>query len=322
MVRETESERKGWEGETGHAVIWDHRPMRRAGVAALAALSFVGALPAGAAAQYPYGPDESPPGANDWSCRPTAAHPEPVVLVHGLGANMAQNWGWMSPRLKAAGYCLFALTYGRTLDNPFPFDQLGGTRPMEESGQVLSDFVDRVLAATGAAKVDIVGHSEGSVMPNYYVKFLGGAAKVDDYIGLTPLWNGTDLLLAGELYAWGSASGVSQSFAAFFAANGCGSCMQFVRGSEFLQKMNSGGGPRVDGVDYTMIMSRYDELVRPYTSGYMAGATNIVVQDVCKTDVSEHVAVAFDRVVLQLFLNALDPAHAVKPACGLLPPLL
>jgi len=24
------------------------------------------------------------------------------------------------------------------------------------------------------AKVDIVGHSEGSLMPDYYVKFLGG----------------------------------------------------------------------------------------------------------------------------------------------------
>ncbi len=55
----------------------------------------------------------------------------------------------------------------------------GALSPLEQSAQELSVFVDEVLAATGASKVDIVGHSQGTLMPNYYVKFLGGAAKVD-----------------------------------------------------------------------------------------------------------------------------------------------
>jgi triacylglycerol lipase len=45
------------------------------------------------------------------------------------------------------------------------------------------------------------------------------------------------------------------------------------------------------------------------------GGTNIVLQDVCPANVSEHATVAFDPVVTQLFLNALDPEHAKPVTC-------
>jgi triacylglycerol esterase/lipase EstA (alpha/beta hydrolase family) len=278
------------------------------------------ALPASAAAQA----EPSPPGANDWSCQPSAAHPNPVVLVHGLGANMSANWGWMSPRLADEGYCVFALTYGREPRHPYPFNELGGVVPMEQSAEELSAFVDRVLAATMASEVDIVGHSEGSLMPNYFVKFLGGADKVDRYVGLTPLWRGTDLGAAGTLYQLGRqldpafAEQAVSTFAQF-----CGSCPQFVQGSPFLEKMNEGGAAAA-GVSYTNVMTRYDLLVVPYTSGMMhaPNAANVVLQDQCSTDLSEHSTVAFDPVVLRNVLNALDPANAKPVRCTGAPPIL
>src|SRR3982751_5247419 len=49
----------------------------------------------------------SPDGANDFGCRPRAQHPRPVVLVHGTFNNMRQTWSTLSPRLAAAGYCVF-----------------------------------------------------------------------------------------------------------------------------------------------------------------------------------------------------------------------
>lgn len=258
--------------------------------------------------------DPSPPGSNDWSCKPATARPEPVVLVHGLSANQANNWSYLAPILARAGYCVFSLTYGRNPLAPPPLTQVGGLVPMEQSAQELKAFVQRVRTATGAAKVNIVGHSEGSLMPDYWVRFLGGDQVVKRYVGMTPLWDGTQLLGLDQIDRVGRGFGLDPAYGPAIAA-ACGSCRQFLRGSDFLRKLNSGTGPKAPGVSYTTIMTKYDELVIPYTSGRLAGATNVVLQDLCPTDVSEHAAVAYDPVNAQVVLNALDPATARPIRC-------
>jgi triacylglycerol lipase len=180
-----------------------------------------------------------------------------------------------------------------------------------------------VLAATGASKVDLVGHSEGTVMPQYYLKFRGGAAKVDKYVAITPIYHGTTLLGIGSLLAALEAAYPEQSaqFAASFNEQ-CGSCQEFLRGSAFLQHLYADGVYAVPGVAYTTIMTRYDELVTPYTSGRLdaPNATNLVVQDQCGLDFADHVAMAFDPTVGQDVLNALDPAHRKPVPCRLVVP--
>jgi triacylglycerol esterase/lipase EstA (alpha/beta hydrolase family) len=194
----------------------------------------------------------------------------------------------------------------------------GGVIPIEQSAPELGAFVDQVLAATGAKKVDLVGHSEGTFMPQYWLKFLGGASKVNRYVAMTPLYAGTDVAGAAMIRDAGAAFGIAQPILNLVDAF-CGSCTEFLAGSPMVQKLNQGGAA-APGVTYTTIMTKYDELVVPYTSGTLPPpATNIVLQNVCPTDIDDHVAEAFDPVVAQLIFNALDPAHAQPVSCGGLP---
>lgn len=297
-------------------------------VAVLLAVTLLGGAPAGAATRYPVnynvltarpGGDVSPAGANDFSCKPSAAHPHPVVLVHGLSATAGENWGTMSPLLANNGYCVFALTYGLTPGNNY----VGGLAPMEESSKELATFVDKVLAATGANKVDLVGHSEGTVMPQYYLKFRGGAAKVDKFVAMTPIYKGTTLLGIGSFVTLAEkAFPTLATPISTLVATQCGSCEEFLKGSAFNQKLYADGVYAVRGVTYTTIMTKYDELVTPYTSGRLdaPNATNYVLQDGCGLDGAEHLAVAFDPRSARIMLNALDPAHKQPLPCRIVLP--
>jgi triacylglycerol esterase/lipase EstA (alpha/beta hydrolase family) len=237
----------------------------------------------------------SPPGANNWSCKPSARRPEPVVLVHGTLFDQTLTWNLMAPILERAGYCVFALDYGQR-----------GTQPIEQSARELAAFVKRVLRATHAHRVSIVGHSQGGMMPRYYLKFLGGTRYVDDLTGLSPSNHGTTLALAGPVGQYGD----------------CPACSEQVAGSAFLAKLNAGNqtpGP----VSYTVIETTHDEIVTPYQSAFLPAArgrvTNVTLQDDCPLDLSEHVTIPYDPVAIQWVLNALGrrgPANAnFHPDC-------
>jgi triacylglycerol lipase len=177
------------------------------------------------------------------------------------------------------------------------------------SAAELGAFVDKVLAATGATKVDIVGHSQGTLMPDYYAKYLGGAAKVNAYISLAPLWHGTGTGDVQPLLATAFGSAAADQPVPF-----CAACGEMSASSTFIAHMRD-GGVAVPGIRYTNIVTRYDELVTPYTSGIEPGMTNIVLQDLCPLDLTEHFEIAADRNATVLVLNALDPAHPQPVPC-------
>ncbi len=262
-------------------------------------------------------PGGSLPGSNDWSCQPSPEHPRPVILVHGTWGARTTNWGSYVPMLRNRGYCVYALTYGALPGLPWPFTAVGGMDRQEVSARQLARFVDRVRRSTGAETVDLVGHSQGTYMPAYYLKHLGGADKVTKYVSLAPLWRGT-ASFGPSMNVLGEALGATP----FPMCIGCGAMLP---GSPMNKKIWAGGTPYVKGVDYTNISTRYDEAVIPYTAGQVPGrpgenVTNIVLQDDCALDYSDHMAIAGSRRAAYTVLNALDPENPVKVPCELVPP--
>jgi hypothetical protein len=150
------------------------------------------------------------------------------------------------------------------------------------------------------------------MMPRYYINFLGGAGKVNDFVAFAPSNHGTTLdnltNLANLLGVAGEINGALGSV--------CAACVEQEQGSAFLANLNA--APTVASVGYTVIESADDEVVTPYTSAFLpaaANVTNITVQKQCVLDASDHLEIAADPIALADMLNALDPATPVHVPC-------
>jgi pimeloyl-ACP methyl ester carboxylesterase len=231
-------------------------------------------------------PGIDPPLANDFSCRSTE-HPVPVILVHGTFGDMTVSWNLFSPALVQNHYCVFALDLVNR-----------GMAPMDQSADKLAAFIDEVRQRTGAAKVSLVGHSQGGMLGRYVARYRGKLDVIDDIVGLAPSSHGTTNPLAPPL-----------------GGLGCPACAEQAAGSAFMQKLNA-GEEAPPPPSYTVISTRYDEVVTPYRSQALTGATvtNVVLQDRCPADITEHVGIIYDPVALEWTINALDRAGPADPA--------
>lgn len=257
----------------------------------------LGAAPAPAApADGPTWPTlgQPPVGANDWSCVPTARRPTPVIIVHGTFGDQKSLLDRLSLAMVTDGFCVYSFDYGNR-----------ATGPIEESAAQLETFTGRVLEATGAAKVSMVGHSQGGMMPRYYIKFLGGDAVVEDLVGLAPSNHGTEVTGDADNPLTGPGTGEF-----------CPACRQQAAGSEFLTRLNA-GDETPGKVSYTSVTTRYDTVVVPHTSGYLEPGkrtTNLTLQDVCRVDVSEHLQIPMSGTAIAIALDALTRVGPADPA--------
>ena len=276
--------------------------MRRALLTAATALAVVvGTAPLGT------GPAAADPAG---SCSPE--HPRPVVLVHGTWVDGPDTWSTLTPQLEAEGYCVFTLEYGYRAEPGENLLQTYGGDDIATSARELRAYVDDVRSRTGAADVDIVGHSQGGVVARQYLKFEGGADAVHTLVTLGATNHGTTFS-AGQLIG-----SLAQQFGlpvGEVAAAAVGpSFVQQMVGSSFLDVLNA-GGDTVPGVDYTVIATRADTVSTPPENTFLAagpGATvdNVWVQDGCPSNTAGHMELTTDPRALWMVQRGLDRSYA------------
>ncbi|KAG0046066.1 hypothetical protein BGZ83_008736 [Gryganskiella cystojenkinii] len=197
----------------------------------------------------------------NWSCKVTAEHPRPVILLHGLIAPHFNSWNFLAEHLSDAGFCVFQLKYGL-----FPgIDNMGGILDIRDSSTRIPDYIDKVLASTEAQQVDMVAHSEGGTVARWYLKYVAKEEprKVRSLVSVSPIGDGTSVQgLVSVFKVFGLYDFFSKLIMKY-----CVPCLQLLEGSEFMAELFKDGEVLIPGVRMLNIMTKEDTLVTPYTRG-------------------------------------------------------
>jgi triacylglycerol esterase/lipase EstA (alpha/beta hydrolase family) len=195
----------------------------------------------------------------------------PVLLLHGVGCNAGV---WIALRRYLDAHDLgpvYALSYGP------PLAAIDAFAPQ------VTARIAQIAAATGAARVVLVGHSMGGLVARAYLRRYGGG-QVARLVTLgTPH--------AGSMHAWMMA----------------GSAMADMRpGSAFLTRLNA-SPDHVHGVPVVSLWSWHDSMVTPQTSSRLSWAKNIVLAGVA------HNALLNDPQVWRHVAEEIRKSRATPP---------
>ena len=270
---------------------------------AAAAATLVGvAAPAGAAAGD-RGPAYSIPQAElraAFSCTAPlrSADRQPVLLVHGTAFTADTNFDWnyerAVPRLLDRVACTVDLPQDAMLD-------------VADNAEYVTFAIRRMHQRSGRL-VDVVGYSQGGMLPRWSLKYWPDVRdRVDDVVGIDPSNHGT---LDSQLIC--------------LPVTGCPPAFwQQASFSDFITTLNE-GPETFRGIDYTVVYTVTDEVVAPNlppaASSEVAGparrVANIAVQQICPVHVAEHLSMGTtDPIGYAVVADALrhrGPADAAR----------
>jgi len=219
---------------------------------------------------------------------PPPAHPRPTCGQPAAwcswspapGPTPEDTWSWSyEPALRADGFA--------TCTVELPDHALGSFT--EAAPYVVAAI--RTASRRAGHPIAVVGHSQGGALPVWALAFWPGlAVRVTDVVSLAGPFGGT--ALANELCTAGRCAPLA---------------WQLRQGSATLAALHA--APLPERVAITSIAGLYDEIVRPQpAASRLEGAENVILQDVCVRDPSEHGLILGDPVAYALALDAITHA--------------
>lgn len=194
----------------------------------------------------------------------------PVLIIHGFLGTRGSMY-MLERRLVQDGFVVVSFNLG-TLN----------TRDIRRSAFLIHRKIERILAQTPSQKIDIIGHSMGGLIGLYYVKKLGGHARVRKLLMMGTPVRGTWAALAGvvTLGLWSTSS------------------WQLLPRSRFLDELAQ--GPLPPGVEVYTIAAARDWVV-PLSTTRMPGANASTVP-------LGHSSLVVSEDVYRRIITALRPA--------------
>jgi pimeloyl-ACP methyl ester carboxylesterase len=170
----------------------------------------------------------------------------PVLIIHGFLGTRGSMY-MLERRLVEDGFVVVSFNLG-TLN----------VRDIRRSAFLIHRKIERILAQTPSQRIDIIGHSMGGLIGLYYVKKLGGHARVRKLIMMGTPIRGTWAALMGvmTLGLWSTSS------------------WQLLPRSRFLDELAQ--GPMPPGVEVHTIAAARDWVV-PLPTTRLAGASATTV---------------------------------------------
>lgn len=156
----------------------------------------------------------------------------------------------------------------------------------------------REMHRRAGRKLAVFGISQGGLLPRVALTYWPSLrAKVDDVISAAGTHHGTNI--AGRQRC--GKNGFKCIPAGF----------QQRAGSNFLTALNRKGRDETPGpTSWTTVRSATDETVQPQTGRHptsaLAGATNVLIQDICPGRETTHIGTALDSVTFELILDAVN----------------
>jgi dienelactone hydrolase len=215
--------------------------------------------------------------------------PGTVVLVPGYGGNV----GSLTPladRLRSLGRAAVVVSLPGQ-----------GNGDLTEQADALAAAVTRVLDG-GAPSVDLIGYSAGGVVVRLWLSRTADARSVRRVVTLGSPLHGTTLAGVGSTFVPGACPTA---------------CQQLVPGSALLKQLDAAPVP----VPWLSVWTRDDQTVTPPDSARLAGAVNVVVQEVCADAQVQHGQLPSDPLVVGLVLRALGTAPVAQPGSADCAPL-